>query len=237
MMIVTMPMYGSSGSLRGHAGRGGGPRRAQVRQARAAHLHTGLGRPPGCCRPWSICPPRRSLSRAPDAARRVRVRAGPGAGAAPRGSDGLPGAAAGAHAPVHEPHLDDAVHDRNLPIGHLEDHDDVASVEGRLHAPTASEPRRGSAWAPCVSAPWIWRSGWQWAVGAPEHHDHGTIALGDDHQALPDHEGRAHDHRQVEHLVRQLPLAHVAQRVVHVHGGVHAAGWRARGPKGRNTSH
>ena len=78
----------------------------------------------------------------------------------------------------------------------------------------------------------VWRSGWQWAVGAPEHHDHRTIALRDDHEALPDHEGRADDHRKVENLVRQLPLAHVAQRVVHIHGGVHgtrlAAGERAR---------
>jgi hypothetical protein len=30
---------------------------------------------------------------------------------------------------VHDAHLDDAVHDRNLTIGHLEDHD-VAGTEG-----------------------------------------------------------------------------------------------------------
>mmetsp|Transcript_37748 Transcript_37748/g.121133 ORF Transcript_37748/g.121133 Transcript_37748/m.121133 type:complete len:265 (+) Transcript_37748:478-1272(+) len=42
--------------------------------------------------------------------------------------------------------------------------------------------------------------------GPAQHYDDGALGLGEEHQPLPDHQRREHDHRQIQTLVHQQPL-------------------------------
>lgn len=43
-------------------------------------------------------------------------------------------------------------------------------------------------------------------VELPEHNDHRGLRQGDEHESLPDHQGREDDHGQVQTLERQVAL-------------------------------